>query len=95
MTTDDLEARLERRLKANLLAAQRVLAAAQKEPTVPGSQGQPRSHPGFETARRLDEMVVVISAELREVRRQRESDERARRDEQTMEPFAALDRAGN
>jgi hypothetical protein len=61
---DELTARLD----ANLRAAQAAMDAAQAEPWVTGSTGQPKAHPGFAVAARCDEVALRLAVELRSLK---------------------------
>lgn len=79
MTTTDTdldreERRLQARLDANLTAAEAALKEATKSPTVTGSQGQARPHPGFGIAAQCDELAMRLHARLTELRERREKD---------------------
>lgn len=95
MTAPDDLAAVERdlqvRLKANLRAASSALAQARKAPTVKGSAGQDRANPLFAVAQACDEAAVRISRELRELRQHIVHEERRRREEAILEPFAEVD----
>ncbi|MGH2924455.1 MAG: hypothetical protein ACRDK1_00625 [Solirubrobacterales bacterium] len=62
------------RMEANAEASQEAMAAANAEPTVMGSTGQPRANPLFNVARECDELALRLSQELRELRKLREAD---------------------
>jgi len=62
-------------------AAADALTAATADPWVKGSKGQPRPHPGFEVAAKLDATAVRIATEIRMARKQRPADERTEFDE--------------
>jgi hypothetical protein len=67
---------LEGRFLDVTAAAADALAAATADPWVKGSKGQPRPHPGFEVAARLDAVAVRIATELRMAGKQLSDDER-------------------
>ena len=58
------EERLWSRFRANLEAAEEAMKAAEAEPFVVGSTGQPVEHPGFKTAARCDELALRLYKEL-------------------------------
>ena len=52
------------RFRANLTAAEEAMKAAEAEPFVIGSTGQPVEHPGFKTAARCDALALRLYKEL-------------------------------
>ena len=58
------ELQLHARLDANLDAAEAAMKAAQAEPWVQGSTGQPKPHPGFAVAKACDEMALALYREI-------------------------------
>ena len=58
------EERMWARFRANLEAAEEAMKAAEAEPFVVGSTGQPVEHPGFKTAARCDELALKLYREL-------------------------------
>ena len=60
----DREERMWSRFRSNLEAAEKAMKAAEAEPFVVGSTGQPVEHPGFKTAARCDELALKLYREL-------------------------------
>src|SRR5690242_7365010 len=93
---DDLagaERQLRERLDANLAAADKALKQAMSTPTVKGSTGQAKANALFEAAASCDELAVKLCRELLEVRAARAAEERTRRADAILAPFAEVDAA--
>ena len=59
-----LDITLADNLVLNLIAADRALEEARKNPMVTGSKGQPREHPGFAIAARAEQQARAKAVEL-------------------------------
>ena len=80
------QARMLERMVLNLMAADAALATALKEPTVPGSKGQPVENPMFQVAARCDTQARNTAKELRLLR----TDARKQNPDEDEDPFASF-----
>lgn len=80
-----VQARILERMVLNLIAADIALEAAQAEPSVKGSKGQPVEHPMFQVAARCDTQARNNAKELRLLK------PNTKRAKKPSDPFTHLD----